>query len=114
MTATWSYPVLKDTTGKPIIVGVHDGDTCRLALDQGLETAWFPWLRVKGLFCPELAEPGGHEAREFTAQTLAAARDIRVTVFGRSFARWVSLIEVDNIDLAGIVIAAGHGTATAS
>lgn len=108
----WSYPVLKDAAGKPIVVDVHDGDTVRLVLDGGCETSMHPALRVKGLYCPELNETGGIAATVFTASVLDQAHDIRVTIFGRSFARWVALIEVDGVDLAKTVIAAGYGTAT--
>lgn len=110
----WSYPVLTGLGGRPIVVAVHDGDTVKLLLNCGLETAPHPWLRVKGVHCPELSQPGGPEARAYTAATLLGADQIRVTTFGRSFGRWVATVLVDGTDLAGLIIAAGHGTATPS
>lgn len=105
----WTYPVLVGPDGRPIVVDVHDGDTVRLALDLGLEVAAFPWLRVVGLSCPELRDPAGPAAREYTARVLAAAAEIAVAVHGRSFARWLGRVVVDGSDLADVVIAAGHG-----
>lgn len=108
----WTYPVLRDHTGHPIVIDVHDGDTIRLALNAGLETAAHPRLRVRGLYCPELSQPGGVEARAYTTQVLTDAAGIVVHVHGRSFGRWVAQVMVDGADLAGLVITAGHGTAT--
>lgn len=113
MTATWTYPALRGVDDRPVVIDVHDGDTFRLALDAGGDAAIHPALRVKGLYCPELGEDGGLMAWLFTANTLAAAKDIKVTIFSRSFARWVAQVVVDGVDLAQVVIAAGHGKATA-
>ncbi len=107
--STWSYPVLTGLGGRPIVVAVHDGDTIKLLLDAGVEVSGHPWLRVKGVHCPELSQPGGPEARAFTTATLLEADHIQVTTHGRSFARWVATIVVDNRDLADLLIENGHG-----
>lgn len=108
------YTVLKSVDGRPIVLDVHDGDTFTLLLDAAEEAGVHPALRVKGLFCPELGEDGGLAAWLFVAQLLHNASDIRVTTFGRSFARFVAQVVVDGVDIAQTVIAAGHGKATAS
>jgi len=107
----WRYPVVRDAGGRCVVVALHDGDTFRLLLDCGADAGVFPWLRLAGVYCPELNAPGGVEAAEFTAARLAAAGRIEVTLMGRSFARWVARVVIDGADLAGTIIAAGHGTA---
>lgn len=108
-----TYTVLKSVDGRPVVLDVHDGDTLTLALDAYDEAAVHPALRVKGLYCPELGQTGGLAAWLFVAQLLQNARDVQVTLFGRSFARRVATVVVDGVDLAQTVIAAGHGKATA-
>jgi len=108
---TWRYPVVRDAAGRCVVVALHDGDTFRLLLDAGADTGVFPWLRLAGAYCPELNARGGVEAAEFTAGQLAAAGQIEVTLLSRSFARWVARVVINGADLAGTIIAAGHGTA---
>jgi endonuclease YncB( thermonuclease family) len=108
-----TYSVLKGADGQPVIIDVHDGDTLTLALSASEESSVHPALRVKGLYCPELGQTGGLAAWLFVAQLLQNARDVQVTLFGRSFARFVAEVIVDGVDLAQTVIAAGHGKATA-
>ena len=109
-----TYDVLKNVDGRPVVLDVHDGDTFVLALDAGGDGALHPALRVKGLYCPELGQDGGLAAWLYVAQLLRNAQNIQVTLFGRSFARFVAQVIVDGVDIAQIVIAAGHGKATAS
>jgi len=106
----WHYPVRTDHTGRPVVIEVHDGDTVRLLCDAGADAGLFPKLRIAGVDCPELRAPGGREAREFTAQHLAAARSITVTIHYRSFDRWVATVLVDGLDFARVLIDAGHAT----
>jgi len=108
-----TYDVLKNVDGRPVILDVHDGDTFTLALDAAPESGVHPALRVRGLFCPELGEDGGLAAWLYVATLLGNARDIQVTLLGRSFARFVATVIVDGVDIARTVIAAGHGKATA-
>ncbi|MBP2370198.1 thermonuclease family protein [Pseudonocardia parietis] len=106
---TWDYPALRGPDGRVVVVEYHDGDTVRLALDAGCETAVFPWLRVAGVNCPELSDPGGSEAAEFLRSVLDRAERVDVHITGRSFARWVASVSVDGDDLAGMIVDAGHG-----
>lgn len=109
---SYTYDVLKNVDGSPVVIDVHDGDTVHLALCGGNDAAQVPALRIKGLYCPELGKPGGLAAWLFTANLLRNARDIKVITYGRSFARVVATVIVDDVDMAQTVIAAGHGTAT--
>jgi hypothetical protein len=76
---SYTYDVLKNVDGSPVVIDVHDGDTFHLALFGGNDDAQVPALRVKGLFCPELGQDGGLAAWLFTANLLRNARDIKVT-----------------------------------
>lgn len=97
-------------------VSNHDGDTLVLALDHGK----FPTsravtecdIRVKGLYCPELSEPGGTEAAEHARALLEAASRITVQTYKGSFARTVADVWVDGQLFAETMVAAGHGTTT--
>ena len=99
-----------------------DGDSFFVRLDHGK----FPVtrsvdeieVRVRGLFCPELDEPRGEDARSLTTVTLTSATEIVVETFrtkgggGKgSFGRTVADVWVDGRLLADIVIAAGLGAA---
>lgn len=91
----------------------HDGDTILLALDHGR----FPTskavtecdIRVKDLWCPELSEPGGAEAAEFTHSVLTNATRIVAQTYKGSFARTVADVWVDGRLLRDVVVEAGHG-----
>lgn len=108
MSVEWTYPVLNGADGKPVVVGIRDGDTVALLLNGGCYTGLFPWLRVADIDCPELRARGGPEAAAFTAYQLANAEHIRVTVRGRSFDRWISDIIVDGDSLADLLVDAGY------
>jgi hypothetical protein len=41
---------------------VHDGDTVKMHIDQGLGAHRHEWLRFKDVFAPELSESGGQKA----------------------------------------------------
>lgn len=105
---SWIYPVKTDVTGRPVVVGIRDADTWQLLLDAGCYSGLFPWLRLSGVNAPEAGTPGGEQAVEWVRDVFAAAREIRVTVHGRSFDRWVASVWVDSRDLAVDMIAAGH------
>jgi hypothetical protein len=114
MSSTRTLDVLTDVDERPIIIDLHDGDTVQLMLDVADEVGHHPALRVRGLYCPELGQPGGLVSRVFTAQTIRNAKHITATVHGRSFARFLAIVMVDGVNLADIVIGAGFGSATAS
>lgn len=102
---------------KAEFIAAHDGDTITLRLDHGR----FPAvrsvdevpIRIRGLFCPELRERGGPDARAFVEDVLRRAHSIVVQTYKGSFERTVGDVWVDGELLAGIVIAAGHGSPTA-
>lgn len=114
MSSTRTFDVLTDVDDRPIILDLHDGDTVELLLDAADEVGHHPALRVRGLYCPELGQPGGLVSRIFTAQTIRNAKHITAIVHGRSFARFVAIVVVDGVNLADLVIAAGFGKATPS
>ena len=91
MALIWRYPVVRDAGGRCVVVALHDGDTFRLLLDCGADAGVFPWLRLAGVYCPELNAPGGVEAAEFTATQLSKARAIEVTL--EKIVRQVTSIE---------------------
>lgn len=96
-------------------VSNHDGDTVTLRLDHGK----FPTskaiteaeLRVRGLFCPELTEPDGPDARDYVTELLSNAKRITVQTYKGSFARTVADVWVDGRLLSDIVIQASYGKA---
>jgi endonuclease YncB( thermonuclease family) len=107
--STWTYPVVRGLDGRPLLVGVRDGDTVRLVLDAGAEVGLFPWLRVAGVNAAERGTPGAAEATSWVTERLLSSRQITVTILYRSFERWVARIVVDGRDLAEEMIEAGHG-----
>ena len=49
-------------------LGNHDGDTVRVNLDQGFGEIKESFdVRLLGVYCPELSEPGGPECQKFVA-----------------------------------------------
>jgi endonuclease YncB( thermonuclease family) len=60
-----------DRTYPCLILGNHDGDTVRVSVDLGV-SVWLidcP-LRLEGVNCPELNQPGGLEAKAYVVQWL--------------------------------------------
>lgn len=92
-----------------------DGDTCEVNIDRG----WRGWtikeaIRVFGLWCPELAAPGGPEARDHAQKLLpigaiAVLHSRTLQSLGRTIG---DLRLLDGRDFASEMIAAGHGTRT--
>jgi endonuclease YncB( thermonuclease family) len=123
--ADLSKPRVYPTLG---LLEIHDGDTFRLHIDVGFEHDAWPWLRLKGAFCPELSAPGGKEARDFALNKLADAGDqIWVVTYKlkgyedmkKSFARYIADVWLYGepgigTRLSEILITAGHATATAT
>lgn len=95
-------------------VKAHDGDTATFALDHGT----YPTsravtecdIRVRGLYCPELSEPGGAEAAEHARTLLEQASRITVQTYKGSFARTVADVWTDGVLFADLMVAAGHGS----
>lgn len=95
-------------------VSNHDGDTLTLRLDHGKypssRACTEAELRIRGLWCPELSEPGGAEAAEHARTLLQAASRIVAQTYKGSFARTVADVWVDGVSFADLMVAAGHGT----
>lgn len=102
---------------------VHDGDTIRVKLVLPVWHLADEWLRVRSLWCPELREPGGPEAREFVCRLLLG-KPVWIQTHkrpsddeeSRSFVRLIADVGFDPApdgtlrDLATVVVGAGHGT----
>jgi micrococcal nuclease len=80
------------------VVSVHDGDTIKVDLDQGLDE-WHRNLNVRlnGCNAIELSQPGGHQARDNLAALLPAGT--AVTVRSVSWDKFGGRVDAD-IELA--------------
>ncbi|MER5754322.1 hypothetical protein [Streptomyces sp. NPDC002088] len=97
-----------------IVRDVHDGDTIKVDLDQGLDT----WkhsvsMRLYGCNARELKDPGGKEARDNLAALLPvgtkvtihshkAGRDLEADKYGGRYDATIAL--PDGRDLVGLLI----------
>jgi len=100
----------------------RDGDSIRLqlALGFGVELAGkVIALRLLGIDCPELAQPGGREAQAFAAAWFAAAppaswpfrvQSVRWDKFGGRYLGYVWR-RADGASLVDDMLAAKHGVA---
>lgn len=86
---------------------VHDGDTYRLLVDQGVGDARDLWVRLRGLDTWELSQPGGHEARDGVEAYLRSASNLVIQTFKTrggedvtTFIRYVADVWVDGQHLA--------------
>lgn len=93
----------------------RDGDTCVVDIDRG----WRGWttkeaIRLFGLWCPEMNQIGGPEAKAY-AETLLPSQTVAILHSRtlQSLGRTLGDIRLsDGRDFASLMIAAGHGTAT--
>jgi len=100
------------------VTDVHDGDTFTADVDLGFGVhVYDAKIRVKGLFSPELWNPGGKEARKaaedmiFGAQVVIETEKTKTQSDVRSFIRYVATVTLANgTNFAEAMIAAGHGT----
>jgi endonuclease YncB( thermonuclease family) len=103
------------------VVKIRDGDTFLVDLDLGWTVrlkvndrgTGYGVIRVLNLWCPELNEAGGPQAKVAAQELLPLGSTVTITSreldsFGRSLAN-VAL--PDGRDFATVMIAAGHGTA---
>jgi endonuclease YncB( thermonuclease family) len=93
---------------------VHDGDTYRFLVDQGLGDGRDLWVRLHGLDCWELDQPLGPAARQAAKTALEQATTIAIQTFKTrggqdvtSFIRYVADVWVDNVLLADVLRAGG-------
>lgn len=120
----WGGTLLSTWRCQGTVVKIRDGDTFLADLDLG----WYHWqkapakgggygvIRVLDLWCPELNEPGGPQARDYAAELLLSVPPVVVGLeshaldsFGRSLAK---VCLPDGRDFATVMVQAGHGTAT--
>ncbi len=95
------------------IIRFKDGDTAEVSIDNGWRISRNKEaIRLYGLWCPELNEPGGAMAKAY-AETLLPPGSVCVLhsrtlqSLGRTLG---DLRLLDGRDFAGLMIAAGHGT----
>lgn len=104
---TWTCPIT--------ILRWKDGDTCEVNIDRG----WRGWtikeaIRLYNLWCPEMNEPGGKEAKAYAEvvlppQTAAILWSYTLQSLGRTLG---SIKLLDGRDFSATMIAGGHGKAT--
>jgi endonuclease YncB( thermonuclease family) len=96
---------------------VHDGDTFRLLIDQGLGDARELWVRLHGIDTPELRkeEPIATQAREAALHLLTSAENIIIQTFKTSrqtdvtsFIRYVADVWIDGQSLADMLRSLGY------
>lgn len=92
---------------------VVDADTFSLVVDLGWHVSIRGHVRLIGVDCPERRTPAGTAAAQWVTDLLAT-HDNQVVVRtvaaepGRSFARYLAHINLGGLDLAGLIIDAGH------
>ena len=69
-----------------IAPAIHDGDTIKLMIDQGMNDRTEQWIRLEGVSAPEINQNGGILTRQFVREWLGA----RVLPGGSRYraARW--------------------------
>lgn len=101
------------------VMEVHDGDTIKFRCDLGLDTERRIWVRLDGVWCPELSDPGGIKSREGVREMLMSQPDWRVRTqkVGRtdkermSFIRYIAAVNSLDMEfsLNSWIISAGLG-----
>jgi endonuclease YncB( thermonuclease family) len=89
---------------------VHDGDTYRFLIDQGVGDARDLWVRLKGIDTWELSQPGGPQARDVVNSLFTQAGELVIQTFKTSggedvmtFIRYVADVYVDGVLLQDII-----------
>lgn len=106
---TWNYP-------RCLVVEVHDGDTLSVDMDLG-QDIWIKDrpVRLTGMACRELSEPGGVEARDFVRGLLPVGSEVWVEStgwdkYGGRIDGWVRLVhEGLYTTVQNLLIEAGYG-----
>lgn len=90
-----------------VVKEIHDGDTYRFQIDQGVGDARDLWVRLHGIDTWELSQPGGTEARDGVTSFLLNAKSIVIQTFKTkggedvtTFIRYVADVWADNQSLA--------------
>ena len=105
MTDGWTWPVAQ-------VLEAHDGDTLKVAVDQGFSVHSHVWIRLLDVRAPELSEPTGQVARAVLVDWLLKyAPDDRVQLttyrssqpleirFKNSFTRYIGVISAGDSTL---------------
>lgn len=103
------------------VLDVHDGDTIKFRADLGLDTWRDIWVRLRGVWSPELSAPRGIQCRDGVAERVSVDSlwRVRTRKVGRtdkeelSFIRYVAdVMSLDqSFSLNSWIVASGYGTA---
>lgn len=102
--ARWSFDVL-------FVLTIHDGDTVKLCADRGGGDWWPFWLRLAGVYAPELSEPGGIEARDWLAMYLFSLPPKTTGMVTVTHRRMTSDNDIKSLDRYVGDLFIGYGTA---
>lgn len=98
------FPASFSSAAQNIIV--HDGDTFRIIID-GHNTKIN--IRLFGIDCPELDQPGGEEAKNAAESALRNATNIAVEpLYLDKYKRAVAIVYIDGVSLEEVLLSSGH------
>lgn len=100
------------------VVSNYDGDTIALNIDMGRRIYIVDSIRLLGVNCPELSQPGGKEAREYVRNLCPAGTKVRIRTFRNKndkYGRWLGLVYLpaNETSLNDQLVAAGHAVVKA-
>ena len=92
------------------LVSVYDGDTCTLDLDLGFRTWRRTNVRLYGINCIELKDPGGRAARMHLMELVPFHRLVTVTTIeaDKYGDRWLGIIIVDGTSMNEQMVIDGY------
>jgi endonuclease YncB( thermonuclease family) len=104
---------------KATLVSVHDGDTFRLRINLGTYVGVLidpaVDIRLQGIDCWELGQPGGTAARDFTQSALTSGKAITIQTvkldlssMSPTFARQPGYVWIGDDSLTDLLRTAGH------
>lgn len=107
---TRPYPTVNVWIVPAVITSIHDGDTVTVYADLGWHLSFVVHVRLAHINAPELARPGGVEARDYLATLAPVGSSVTLTShsldkYGRTLG---SLTLPDGSDAATQMIAAAH------
>lgn len=97
------------------VVSTHDGDTMTLRIDMGRRVYAIDSIRLLGINCPELSQPGGKEARDYLRNLCPDGSNVRVRTLKNKndkYGRWLGIVYLDGLCLNDALLAAGHAVET--
>jgi len=84
-----------------VIEKCHDGDTCRVAVNEKVLK-----VRFAGIDCPELSQPNGKQARDFT-QSLIKGKKVDLECEGKSFDRLTCTVYLSGKNINQQIVESG-------